>query len=178
MKLIVVRHAETNYNVLRLCNDDPAVDVHLTEAGIAQTQILSEKLKTEPIDEIIASELPRTKQTAQIINEHHNLEVLIDARLNDIHNGFEGRSVDEYRQFVLASQDPWTTSFNDCESYADVSKRVRDFLQDIRRGSSEVVLFVTSQIILKHIHGQINNLLQKEIMNLDAKNLQLEEFQI
>ena len=36
MKLYCMRHGETDYNRLGLCNDDPAVDVCLTDTGILQ----------------------------------------------------------------------------------------------------------------------------------------------
>ncbi len=68
MKLIITRHAETNYNVAGLVNYDPAIDVFLTENGIRQAEELAEELRNKPIDLIIPSRLKRTKQTATIIN--------------------------------------------------------------------------------------------------------------
>ncbi len=38
MKTYFMRHGQTNYNVLGLCNDDPARPVHLTDLGIEQVQ--------------------------------------------------------------------------------------------------------------------------------------------
>ena len=45
MKVYVARHAETNYNILGLCNDSPLVDVYLTLKGIKQGKELAESLK-------------------------------------------------------------------------------------------------------------------------------------
>jgi broad specificity phosphatase PhoE len=39
MKVYVARHAETNYNILGILNDDPDVDVYLTPKGIEQTKL-------------------------------------------------------------------------------------------------------------------------------------------
>lgn len=63
MKLIAIRHAETNYNVKNLVNYDPSVDVHLTEKGMKQATELAEQLKDFKFDRIYISRLKRTKQT-------------------------------------------------------------------------------------------------------------------
>ncbi len=66
-----MRHGKTNYNILRLCNDDPKREVHLTEKGSTQAEDAANKLKNVPIVRIIVSELPRTRQTAEIVNQYH-----------------------------------------------------------------------------------------------------------
>lgn len=90
MKITVVRHGQTNYNVAGLHNSDPSIDVHLTNNGIDEAKQVALKLKDEPFDALFVSELPRTRQTAEYINEYHKLPILVDARLNDINTGFEG----------------------------------------------------------------------------------------
>jgi alpha-ribazole phosphatase len=74
MKLYCLRHGETNYNRLGLCNDDPARDVHLTPEGTRQAQAAALRLRAAPLERIIiTSELPRTWQTADIINRDHRV---------------------------------------------------------------------------------------------------------
>ncbi len=67
MKLFVVRHGQTNYNLQHLCNDDPTIDVHLTKEGKKQAEIIANKLKYIQFDTIFISEIPRTRETANLI---------------------------------------------------------------------------------------------------------------
>jgi broad specificity phosphatase PhoE len=69
VRLLCLRHGETNYNRLGLCNDDLRDDVHLTERGREQAARAAERLKSEPIGHIFVSQLPRTRETAEIIKE-------------------------------------------------------------------------------------------------------------
>lgn len=92
MKIYFARHGKTNYNDHELCNADPGVDVHLTAQGIEQSRALAGKLKAVPINHIFVSELRRTRQTADIVNEFHHVEIEVDPLLNDHRSGFEGQS--------------------------------------------------------------------------------------
>ena len=85
MKVVVVRHGQTNYNVVGLYNVDPTVDVFLTKVGIGEAKQLAEQFKNEPFDAIFVSELPRTRQTAEYINQFHNLPILVDAARTVLH---------------------------------------------------------------------------------------------
>ena len=81
MKLYLARHAETNYNIAKLANADPNIDVHLTEHGIEQAENLAELLKDVDYDIVYISELPRTRQTAEIINITIKSSLLMDASM-------------------------------------------------------------------------------------------------
>nr|WP_292992781.1 histidine phosphatase family protein [Nitrosomonas sp.] len=78
-----MRHGRTNYNDLGLCNDDPARDVYLTEAGIAQAQSAALALREVAFERILVSPLPRTRQTAEIVNRYR----IISQRLVMIRSG-------------------------------------------------------------------------------------------
>ena len=92
MKFYFIRHGQSNYNVKNLCNDDPKKRVYLTALGKKQAENARERLKNENIEVIYISELPRTKQTAHIINKSHKVPIKVDARINERKTGFEGRS--------------------------------------------------------------------------------------
>ena len=68
MQVYFIRHGQTNYNLLNLCNDVVDKQVSLTEIGKQQAASLANTLKDVHIDKILVSELPRTRQTADIIN--------------------------------------------------------------------------------------------------------------
>ncbi len=152
MKLLIVRHAETNYNAKKLVNYDPEVDVHLTAKGEEQAKKLAEDLREARIDLIITSRLKRTKQTAEFANKYHGVSVIEDKRLDDVRNGFEGKPVAEAGGWRDAQEDPLGAKLGEeWESVRDVNARAREFLQDVAKRSEGVILVVTSSHIIKHL---------------------------
>lgn len=57
MKLILVRHGQTNYNVKDLCNSRPNPKIQLTALGKKQIALTAQKLKVKKIDVVYVSEL-------------------------------------------------------------------------------------------------------------------------
>ena len=128
MNLYVARHGQTNYNDLGLCNSNPRTDVHLTKVGAEQAENLAFKLKDMGIDQIFVSELKRTKQTADIVNQFHDVPIKVDARLNDNRSGYEDKHFSEYYAALDSSDDKWTVRFNGGESLEDVKNEYIAFL--------------------------------------------------
>lgn len=157
MKLILVRHAETNYNVLKLCNADPNVDVHLSEEGIKQAENLAELLKDATYDVVYISELPRTRQTAEIINKYHNKKLVVDELLNDNKTGFEGKPVSDFLSAVDTAEDPWNATFGEGESLNEAAGRANKFIDDLKTKNHKVVLVVTHGFITQAIFGYLEN---------------------
>ena len=170
MKVLLLRHTQTNYNVLHLVNSDPSVDVHLTKAGIKHANELAEKLKETDFKGIFISELARTKQTADIINKYHRVPVTIDARLNDNRSGYEGRPTMEYIHALNASPDKWTVRLRDGESLADVKARITDFIQSLHATPEQSILIVTSEIIIQTFYGIVKKLTFEESFALGVDN--------
>ena len=67
MKIYVIRHGQTDWNVAGKCQG--RTDIELNETGIEQAKQAKEQLKNYNIDQIICSPLKRTRKTAEIINE-------------------------------------------------------------------------------------------------------------
>lgn len=168
MKLYLARHGQTNYNDLHLCNSDPTVDVHLTQEGIKQAEALANKLKQVHLDYIFTSELPRTQQTAAIVNQFHNLKIEIDARLGDHRSGFEGRPFKELSDALDAAEDEWTARFNGGESIEDIKSRAADFIADLRTKDYDAVLIVTSQWVIRAVVAVIQGISNEEAWRLEA----------
>ena len=158
MKIIVVRHGQTNYNVVGLHNADPTIDVFLTEVGINEAKQLAEQFKDEPFDAIFVSELPRTRQTAEYINQFHDLPIIVDKRLNDINSGCDGQKAAEFRAERDASLDSFTYHREGFESSEDVYNRTADFLRDIKKKDYKNVLVVTSKHNFRHFRNIIDHL--------------------
>lgn len=158
MKLYVARHAQAEHNMRGVLNGDPALPSPLTNHGLAQAERLADKLAGESFEALYVSEFERAQQTAEAINKHHGVETRIDARLNDLDTGFEGRPVQEFLDAFRTSTDPWNTRFVDGkESIADVKKRVASFLDDLRKTHHESVLIVSHGTVLECIYGIIND---------------------
>ena len=157
MKIYLARHAQTNYNVLKLCNADPSVDVHLSEEGLEQAENLAELLKVIDYDVVYFSELPRTRQTADIINKMHQKEMIVDGRINDNKTGFESQPVASFLNAVDSDPDPWNAKFNDGESLNDAAERARNFIDELRTKSYNSVLIVTHGFITQAIFGYLEN---------------------
>lgn len=83
---LLVRHGETDWNVLRRCQGH--TDIPLNETGKAQAAKLREHLYEVSFDICLSSDLMRAKETASILT---NLEIRVDPRLRERFFGkFEG----------------------------------------------------------------------------------------
>jgi broad specificity phosphatase PhoE len=85
MRLILVRHGETDTNKARLALG--RADVALNEQGRWQAQRLAASLKHEPIAAIYSSPLKRALATAEPIASSHGLEVQVDDGLIEMDIG-------------------------------------------------------------------------------------------
>ncbi|MBL8122425.1 histidine phosphatase family protein [Candidatus Saccharibacteria bacterium] len=178
MKLYLARHGQTNYNDLHLCNADPSVDVQLTPVGIKQADVLAGKLKSVHLDHIFASELPRTQQTAEIINRFHNLKIEIDTRLGDHRSGFEGKHFKELMGALDAADNRWTARFNGGESIEDIKQRVASFINDLQANSYHAVLVITSQWVIRAIAAIVQDISNEEAWELEVSQGSCMELEI
>ena len=85
MRLILVRHGETDSNKARLALGQ--ADIELNEHGRWQAQRLAASLKHEPIAAIYSSPLKRALATAEPIASSHGLEVQVDDGLIEMDIG-------------------------------------------------------------------------------------------
>jgi len=147
MRIIALRHGQSHYNLLGLCNDDPARAVDLTELGVEQARAAAQVLATEPIEQIFCSPLLRARRTAEIVAEGLGLAPKIEERLADIRSGFDGRPVVDYLQAIAA--DPVDSKVNGGESLRDYQARVNGFLRWLDRQPRQCVLLVAHEETLR-----------------------------
>lgn len=171
MKVTIVRHGETNYNVKGLCSDKKTKDIFLTDKGIEQAIKKAEELKDYPFDCIVISEMYRTEQTASLINQHHLLPMFIDDRINERVTGFEGRSYKEFHAVLKEIGDGADSCVTDGESFNDVKKRVFAFLDELKTMTQfKHVLIVTHLAIVRLILAYVNNLPDEEVWKMSIDN--------
>lgn len=174
MKIYLMRHGHTNYNELGLCNDDPSRDVHLTETGIKQAQSAAQLLRDVAFERIVVSPLPRTRQTAEIVNRYHSVPIEIHADLADIRSGFDGRPVTDY--FAAISHDPLRMRVNDGESLLDHKQRILRFIDWLKGQKDETILVIaheeTIRVFVAYFEGGIedNQLRDIQVGNCEYKH--------
>lgn len=176
MKLFLLRHGQTNYNLLGLCNDDPRDAVYLTELGRQQAQAAAEALRAARVEHIFVSELPRTRQTAAIINRHHAAPITACAELNDIRSGFNNRPVAEY--FAATADDRLHRRVNGGESLLDYKARVLPFLERLRRRPESVVAVVAHEETLRVLVAHLRGLSDEEMERLAFGNCEIVECEL
>ena len=78
MKLYIIRHGETSWNVQRRLQG--ASDTDLNENGITLAKRTGEALKEIPFDLCFTSPLKRAKMTAELILAGRNIPIYDDER--------------------------------------------------------------------------------------------------
>lgn len=143
MKILhFVRHGEADYNVLDRVNTNPQVQNNLTLTGRDQAASCRQSLAEAPLEIIYCSEFPRTQQTANIINEHFNAPLVIDARINETGAyAFEGLPVQQWLRANVP--DRCNAIIPGCEALVDMKRRLANFL-DFLRGVPEQQIAVVS----------------------------------
>lgn len=142
MKILLTRHGQTDWNVLRKLQG--RTDIELNETGIKQAEIAREKLLNYNIDLIISSPLKRAKKTAEIIGNNRNIPIVINEALIERSFGrYEGKApegieFDELWNYKLNKK------YNDAENIEELFARVNNFLDDIQKKyQDKTVLVVT-----------------------------------
>lgn len=145
MKLILVRHPETEANAKRLIYG--RTESEYTEKGRASIAAVVEQLSNVEIHSIYASPLKRAANLAEAIAEGHSrdsrkLEVIIEDRLQEMHFGiFENKTNEEAREMYGDGFDHFLHDFANFvvpegESLSQVRDRVVEFLKELLASES------------------------------------------
>jgi len=106
MNLILVRHAETEWNRLGRCQG--FTDMELNENGRKQVKDLAESLRGKAISAVYSSDLRRAVDTAKAIAGHHGLPVEIDSDFREMNQGdLEGLTFDVIRERYVELLNEW-----------------------------------------------------------------------
>jgi len=106
LRLIVVRHGETPYNIQHRFTGQ--LDIPLSPLGERQAELVGAYLAKQKIDLVVASDTQRTRATAQAIAHEHDLLVQEDPNLREIAMGeWEGHTHEEVKELFAASLAQW-----------------------------------------------------------------------
>lgn len=166
MRLYVIRHGETDWNIQKRLQGRS--DVGLNAKGIALAQVTSEALRDVRFDEIYASPLKRAYRTAEIIRGQRPIPIRADERLLEISFGAcEGFSVDalpeSFGDFFGAPERYRPTGGG--ESFLDVIARAKDFIENVVVPRSREL-----DCMLVAAHGAMNNALAYHFLHRELKD--------
>ena len=179
MKLLIVRHGKTNWNTEKRAAG--LTDIDLNEEGIEQAKVLRDKLADTPIDVIISSPLKRAVKTAEIINENHNLDILIDQEAIERNLGvYEGQPNEQeiFNEIRYYTKNVPVEKGEDCKTY---TKRVFNFLDKIiqkYKDKEQTVLIVSHGFFLRSANWYFNGLPTEPEEVIRIKNCQIDEYEV
>jgi len=134
MKIYLFRHGQTFYNKNKIFTGWK--DSKLTPLGKKQAEIIARKLKEKKIDVAFQTRLSRSKDTLKIVLKLHPecKKIITDDRMIERSYGIlEGKSHKKITEIYGKEQfEIWHRSWNipskNGESFADVEKRVKNFI--------------------------------------------------
>lgn len=167
MRLYVVRHGQTGYNIdNKVCGIS---NVELTPLGKQQAKKAQEDLQFFKIDYIFSSPLQRAFETAQIINKERQLEIQVDSRIQEINFGkFEGIVNNEEFQYYKQNHG---LHYPGGESLFQVVHRVYSFLEELEnKYPDKNILVVCHGGIVRVIHSYFYGMTNEELMTWLPEN--------
>ena len=135
----------------------------LTQKGIKKIKEVALILKKEKIDLIFASDLLRTKQTAEIIAKIVGLHAVFDKILREIKFGkFNGGPGEKWEEFFETIRNKKSGKFYGMENYKDIGKRTKIFIEKINKKYKNKKILIVS-------HGATAFSLESIMRNLSEK---------
>ncbi|MBC2579807.1 alpha-ribazole phosphatase [Clostridium sp. DJ247] len=159
MNLYFVRHGETEYNKNKCYYG--SLDVELTENGIIQAEKARQLIKDVNFSSVYISEKKRTENTAKILLRDKKYNFIKDKRINETNFGvFEGKSYEQIKTLYPSQCKQWCDDWKKLsppggESYIQLYKRVKEFMNDILKLNQENVLIVTHGGVIRSIYCYI-----------------------
>ncbi len=153
-RLLLVRHGETTWNDEARYQGQE--DIPLSARGWMEAECLAERLASESINAIYASDLARARDTAQVVARRIAKSLTLEPRLREANLGeWQGLTYAEVRRRYFRDTDPLPAYFIDTpplggESLRQLQTRVMSTIESIAaQHADESVLIVTHGGCLK-----------------------------
>jgi broad specificity phosphatase PhoE len=167
LKVYFIRHGETDWNAEGRIQG--MTDVTLNEKGLAQSQLLADRLAQEKdFVALYVSPLRRAYTTGEIVARGLNLTPITDPRLVERDMGVvEGMTGDEVEQRFPEIRIAWKNGnkrvpFPGEEKREDFQRRLKEFLQDLRASHTDRKVAVVT-------HGGAMGMIMATVMSLDLE---------
>ena len=158
------------------------IDEPLNKNGIKQAKKVRDILSDTKIDLIICSPLLRAKQTAEIIRENKNIEIIYDERISE-------RDYGEFEKLNIQEFDfPAYWDYYENHKYYN-SENIRDFFNRVYNFLDELLSKYTNKNILLVTHGGVgisamcyfnNNIPKESLINssFNLSNCEIRKFEV
>lgn len=170
MKLYVVRHGETAYNVKNLiCG---VSDVELTALGRQQAIEIHDEINNIKFDKILVSPLKRAIETCELITDQ---DYIIEQRLIEVNFGiFEGQS--RTNQEFQSIKYNLGKRYPEGETFLEVIHRIYSLLDELKESNLDTILLVCHGAVMRAIHSYFNELTNDEMYKLTSKNCEIKVY--
>jgi len=128
-------------------------DWNLSERGVKQAKEIGEKLSIEIKEKnyvMYSSDLPRAKQTADIISSYLGAEPILTPALREISLGDANGQTKEYARTIQLIKDEDASIddklYNNAESIRDVYNRVAEFSNELMTNQAENIILIAHGI--------------------------------
>ena len=181
LKLYIVRHGETEWNVIKRFQGQ--LNTPLTEKGMEKLRKTGKKLENVLFDEVYTSELGRTVASAEIILNENNgyknnkLELQKLAELNEVYFGvWQGLT---YEEVFLKYPEEGNNYFYNVKNYKAENveaEKLEDALERFLKGINKILDSHESGNILVVTHGTVfemfmNYVANNSIFDIDERTL-------
>lgn len=183
MKIYVIRHGQTDWNVAGKCQG--MTDIELNNTGIEQAEKAREQLNNYKIDLIICSPLKRARKTAEILNDVINCKIIGDERIIERNCGeVEGTTKDKWNSIIGEDIDVinnYNLNWNkqSIEPIQTVCERVWNLLDEIQgKYKDKNVLLVTHGGTCRAINAYFNGIGEDgHVQSAKIKNCEIREYE-
>ncbi len=185
-KFLFVRHGEAENNTKNItCGFPETIKRPLTLKGRSQVEKLAKGIKKLKPSIIFASDLIRTKQTAEILAEKLGVKIIFDERLREINFGeFNNRKVEEYFNLFSSELEKYQKAAPGGENMTQIRARMNSFIREIgEKYPKETILVVThghpaalaEQIMLGTTDKQVSEKIEagKGFLNAEMRTYKL-----
>ena len=156
-KYVFMRHGEAENITRHLINCHPEPEkLPLTLRGRVQVEKSVKAMKREKIDVIFASDIMRTKQTAEIVAEKLGVkETHFDPRIREFDFGdFNGKKYEDYAKYYGSRAEKFAKRTPNGENHTDLRKRAYEFLRDIElKYKNKTILVITHDGVVYMLHS-------------------------
>jgi len=155
--LYFVRHGEADYNLLDWVNCHPDVSNNLTVTGREQAACCRKELAQGAIEVIYCSEFPRTRQTAEIINQPFGVPIIVDRLINETGAyAFEGKPTSLWHRAQVP--DRVHAVVPGCEPFPGMKRRLALFLEKLQGIPERRIVVVSHKEPIQVMVGLLNNI--------------------
>jgi len=155
----------------------------LTDKGRGQVLRLSERISQVHV--LFTSPLERTRESADLISQRHNISYYMDRRLREREMGdLEGKYWNEANEFMSNTEGTeWTETKANKETFKQVWQRMSDFYQDVEQTYTDRTIGIVSHgdcltVLYRWLQGEAAEVLSPYSVNSRYAPFRIGEWRI